>query len=125
MILRKLRERLIKVLGEPDTVYIGRGSYQWVLDQGNIIIRKSTRMVSLGPPTTLNWTDWQECVRAQQVVMSWDYWEGVLKTEGRDGVKALIDEKVRLTVKDFPNDDLLNIGRIMGIMKERNEATVL
>jgi len=44
----RLRDRLILLLADKETIYAGRGTYHWLTWEGKIVIRNSQRVVGTG-----------------------------------------------------------------------------
>ncbi|SRR5260221_10615985 len=69
--MRKLRELIIKALGEPDTVYLGSGVYRYMNHKGFLFFVSTQRIVPLG--FQIPNINWEADKKFSKAVL--EYWE--------------------------------------------------
>lgn len=72
--LRRVRESLIKVLSEANTIYVGKGVYRWVNQHDKLVIRSDQRIV----PCDSIWPDWGKEKVMLTILMERD-WDEISK----------------------------------------------
>jgi hypothetical protein len=99
--LRKIRERVIRILSESDTVYLGKGVYKWINFEEKILIRSDQRVVSFGPAATFKLTDFKNTIWVEK---GWDEWETWLSRNSSAFIPALEEDLKKAHVMPEIND---------------------